>query len=63
MLDDPLQRRAGALASRVEAFAKALDAAGVPEETSMELLSSVSAAVLQALCLELLVDETDGLAA
>jgi hypothetical protein len=63
MPDDLLQRRADDLASRVEAFAKALLASGIPEETSVELLSKVSAAVLQALSLELLVEETDWLAA
>lgn len=63
MPDDVLQRRADDLAMRVEAFARALIATGVPEETSAELLASVSAAVLQALSLELLVEETDWLAA
>lgn len=58
-----LQRRATDLAGRVEAFARALQASGVPEETSAELLSSVSAAVLQALTLELLVEESEELAA
>jgi hypothetical protein len=57
-----LQRRAADLAARVEAFARALQECGVPEEASAELLSRVSAAVLQALSLELLV-ETDELAA
>ena len=63
MPDDVLQRRADDLANRVEAFARALIATGVPEETSVELLSSVSAAALQALSLELLVEDTDWLAA
>jgi hypothetical protein len=62
MGDVALHRRAADLAARVEAFARALQATGVPEETSVELLSSVSAAVLQALSLELLI-EPDGLAA
>jgi hypothetical protein len=60
--DDVLERRACDLASRVEAFAKALHASGVPEETSVELLSNVSAAVLQALSLEVLVDDSNGFA-
>jgi hypothetical protein len=58
MGDVALQRRAADLAARVEAFARALDASGVPEDTSVELLASVSAAVLQALSLELLVEQT-----
>ncbi|HJQ49218.1 MAG TPA: hypothetical protein VJ838_01740 [Gaiellaceae bacterium] len=62
MGDVALHRRAADLAARVEAFARALQASGVPEDTSMELLSSVSTAVLQALSLELLV-ERDELAA
>ena len=62
MGDVALHRRAADLAARVEAFARALHASGVPEDTSMELLSSVSAAVLQALSLEVLV-ERDELAA
>jgi hypothetical protein len=33
-----------------------LQASGVPEETSVELLAGVSAAVLQALSLELLLE-------
>jgi hypothetical protein len=57
MADDRLQRRAAGLAARVEALAEALRAGGVPEEASAQLLSSASAAVLQALRLELLVEE------
>jgi hypothetical protein len=56
MGDVALQRRAADLAARVESFAKALQASGVPEETSVELLAGVSAAVLQALSLELLLE-------
>jgi hypothetical protein len=56
MGDVALERRAADLAARVEAFARALQESGVPEEASVELLSSVSAAVLQALSLELLVE-------
>jgi hypothetical protein len=56
MKDDRLQRRADRLAARVEALAEALCAGGVPEEASAQLLSHASAAVLQALRLELLVD-------
>lgn len=42
------------LAARVEALAGALRASGVSEEASAQLLSRASAAVLQALNLELL---------
>jgi hypothetical protein len=56
MKDDRLQRRADRLAARVEALAEALRAGGVPEEASAQLLSHASAAVLQALRLELLVE-------
>lgn len=54
MADDYLQRRADRLAARVEALAQALRAGGVAEEASAQLLSQASAAVLQALRLELL---------
>ena len=54
MADDRLQRRADRLAGRVEALAEALRAGGVSEEASAELLSHASAAVLQALRLELI---------
>jgi hypothetical protein len=57
MADDRLQRRADALAARVEALAQALSAGGVPEEASAQLLSNASAAVLQALRLELLLEQ------
>jgi len=57
MTDDRLQRRADRLAARVEALAQALHASGVPEEASARLLSKASAAVLQALRLELLVEQ------
>jgi hypothetical protein len=64
MTDDPLQRRADRLAARVEALAEALQASGASEEASAELLSQASAAVLQALRLELLVgQQPDPLAA
>jgi hypothetical protein len=56
MTDDRLQRRADRLAARVEALARALSAGGVPEDASTQLLSNASAAVLQALRLELLVE-------
>jgi len=59
MADDPLQRRADELAARVEALAVALHAAGVAEEASAQLLSRASAAVLQALRLELLVEQAE----
>jgi hypothetical protein len=63
MTDDRLQRSADRLAARVEALAGALQASGASEEASAELLSSASAAVLQALRLEVLVETPDRLAA
>jgi hypothetical protein len=64
MTDDSLQRSADRFAAQVEALAKALRESGVSEEASAGLLSSASAAVLQALRLEVLVDdEPDRLAA
>ena len=63
MTDERLQRRADRLAARVEALAEALRAGGVSEEASARLLSQASAAVLQALRLELLVEQPDRLAA
>ena len=63
MTDDRLQRRADGLAARVEALAEALQASGVPEEASAQLLAQASAAVLQALRLELLMEQPDRLAA
>jgi len=62
MTDDRLQRRADGLAVRVEALALALNASGASEEASAELLSQASAAVLQALRLELLVERPPRLA-
>ena len=62
MTDDRLRRRADGLAVRVEALALALRASGAPEEASAELLSQASAAVLQALRLELLVERPPRLA-
>lgn len=56
MTDDPLQRKADRLAAQVEALAEALQASGASEEASAQLLSQASAAVLQALRLELLVE-------
>ena len=56
MASDLLQSRADELASRVEALAAALHGSGVPEETSARLLSQASAAVLQALTLDLLLE-------
>ncbi|MGZ4291541.1 MAG: hypothetical protein ACXVQQ_02995 [Gaiellaceae bacterium] len=63
MPDDRLQRRADGLAARVEALAEALHAGGVPEEASSRLLSHASAAVLQALRLELLIEHPEASAA
>jgi hypothetical protein len=51
---DAFQQRSDQLAARVEALAAALHASGVPEETSAALLSHASAAVLDALTLELM---------
>jgi hypothetical protein len=62
MTDDRLQRHADRLAARVEALAEALRAGGVSEEASAHLLSQASAAVLQALRLELLVEQAERLA-
>ena len=59
MTDDRLQRRANRLAERVEALAEALRASGVSDEASAQLLTQASAAVLQALRLELLVARRD----
>jgi hypothetical protein len=63
MADDRLQRRADGLAARVEALAEALQASGASEEASAQLLSQASAAVLQALRLELLVEQPGRVAA
>jgi hypothetical protein len=57
-----LQRRANRLAARVEALAEALHASGVSEEASAQLLSQASAAVLQVLRLELLVERSSRVA-
>jgi hypothetical protein len=54
---DDLQRRADGLAERVEALAQALRAGGVSDEAAAQILSQASAAVLQALRLELLVEQ------
>jgi hypothetical protein len=57
MTHDRLQSRADELAARVEALAAALQASGVPEETSTRLLSQAAAAVLQALTIEAFLEE------
>lgn len=57
MADDQLQSRADDLATRVEALAEALRVEGIPEEAAARLLARASAAVLQALNLELLTAE------
>jgi len=54
---DDLQRRADGLAERVEALAEALRAGGVSDEAAAQILSQASAAVLQALRLEVLVEQ------
>jgi hypothetical protein len=59
MTEERLQGRADRLAGRVEALARALRASGASEEASARLLAQASAAVLQALRLELLVDKRD----
>lgn len=56
MTDDRLQREAERMAARVGALAEALQASGASEEASSRLLSQASAAVLQALRLEALVE-------
>jgi hypothetical protein len=63
MTDDRLQRRADRLAARIEALAEALQASGASEEASAQLLTQASAAVLQALRLELLFEPPERLAA
>jgi hypothetical protein len=62
MTDDRLQRRANRLAARVETLAEALHASGVSDEASAQLLSKASAAVLQVLRLELLVERSSRVA-
>lgn len=59
MASDHLQRRADSLAARVEGLAAALRQSGVSEETSTRLLSQASAAVLQALTVELLLEQPE----
>lgn len=59
MTDDRLQQRADRLAAQVEALAAVLRASGVAEEASMQVLSHASAAVVQALSLELLLERSD----
>jgi hypothetical protein len=63
MASDPLQSRADALAARIEALAAALRESGVSDAASARLLSRASAAALQALTLELLLEEADAPAA
>lgn len=57
MTDDHLQGRADTLATRVGALADALSTGGVSDEAAAQLLARASAAVLQALNLELLTAE------
>jgi hypothetical protein len=57
--NDYLQSRADALAARVQALAAALHASGVSDETSERLLAQASAAALQALTLELLLERRE----
>jgi hypothetical protein len=54
-----LQGRADGLAARLEGLAAALHASRVPEETAARLLSHASTAALQALTLELLLEEPE----
>jgi hypothetical protein len=52
-----LQGRADGLAARVEGLAAALHESQISEETASRLLSHVSTAALQALTLELLLEQ------
>jgi hypothetical protein len=61
--DETLQSRADTLAACVQALAAALYANDVPEETSTRLLAHASAAVLNALVLEALLEQAEGPAA
>jgi hypothetical protein len=63
MARDRLQQRSDRLATRVEALAAALRDSSVPEEASAELMSRASAAALEALSLELLLEPPEPLAA
>jgi hypothetical protein len=54
-----LQGRADGLAARVEALAGALHESHVPEETTARLLSHASTAAIQALTLELLLEQPE----
>jgi hypothetical protein len=56
MAEDRLQNRADSLAARIEALAAALHASGISDETAERLLSQATAAVLDALTLELLLE-------
>jgi len=56
MPHDTLQQRSDRYAARVEALGVALRDSGVPDEACAELMSRASAAVLQALSLEVLLD-------
>lgn len=59
MLDRSLPERSELLAARVEALAAALQESGVAVEAATRLLASASAAVLQALTLELLLERPE----
>jgi hypothetical protein len=54
-----LQSRADGLAARVEGLAAALHESRVPEETAARLLAHASTAALQALTLELLLEQPE----
>jgi hypothetical protein len=54
-----LQSRADGLAARIEGLAAALHDSRVSEETAARLLSQASTAALQALTLELLLDQPE----
>jgi hypothetical protein len=58
-----LQSRAEELSARVEGLARALQESRVPEETAARLLSRASTAALQALTLELLLEQPEPAAA
>ena len=54
-----LQSRADGLAARIEGLAAALHESRVSEETAARLLSQASTAAVQALTLELLLDQRE----
>jgi hypothetical protein len=57
MPPDTLQQRSDRFAARVEALAAALRDSGIREDAAARVLSRASTAVLQALALELILEE------